>query len=647
MAKRRAEYQLDRDGGHLEIEAELSRKADEENTKPSAFMQGGIPGRKIAKLRTNRFSGDQSANISATKPVSGFSFTEAKNVSLPSGLGESANDDKLAKFKAINLNFANKINKSINEDPCCILSTICEKYLEYASQAAKDFSKQTAPISATAGTPNFIIPSSKPVESKPTPFAGFKLNNNKVQNAETDNQTNEKTEPKHNPFGAFKFAKPPSEKASITELPSSGSDSEKETEAAKKTIEIKGPQFTLATKPTVKNPAFAFGETLKKKQAAEVDSDDSDVAEEPKGPSFNFTGTIKDSAFTFAKKNDVEKQEPQVSTAAPVFSFGAKEPKQTANSELIKPTVPTGFAFGKAEEKKETPTVVPAFTFGAKSEAVTNEKPAFNFGATTQAVSNDKPAFNFGLKKDSEKKEEDKPAGNTETVKPQFSFGTNNNNTVAENSKPSFSFGGASSAPSTIINKTGFGNTTSFSFEKKEEDKSSNSTPSESSKPNFTFNLPFNQNKPTLASSATPAITSAGSEQEEDKQDALNLESNEEENENVLYTKKAKLMLFQAEDKQNPFLTKGLGMFKILQSKENKKKVRFLLRSEGMGHVLLNSYILPSVSYEQFPNQPAAVKLPIVNSETKKFETFLLRVKTGDDGKDIVDVINKAKEDMK
>lgn len=681
MAKRRAEYQIDRDGGHLDVEAKLQKEAEEQNLRPTGLIPGGVQGRKIAKLRTNKFGSNPSTTNESNGSTGGFSFFGAKKPTTTN----TSEDENLAKFKAINTNFVNKINESFKKDPSCILSNICEKYLEYANQNKKTVdSKLPTNTSATSAVPNFTFNTSKPVEQKQTPFANFKANTSNNSNISGNMDSNKKNvaveetdKPKHNPFGQFKFTKPAAEKASITELPSSDSESEsdKEVDNVKKPVEIKGPQFTLTAKPIVKNPTFAFGEALKKKQAAEIDSDDSDVAEEPKGPTFNFTGTINDSTFKFTKKEeenekkDVPATTTAVVAATPTFSFGTKKPEEETSKPTENNNKPA-FSFGitsapltkKTEELPKPATTAPVFNFGAKKDTTETKTtaPVFNFGAKQQDSTTSKPTFSFGLNKSEAKKEETNTAiEKAPEAKPQFSFNLNNKAPASETTKPTFNFGNTNTTAATTSGKVGFGNTTSFSFGKKDEDKTADS--SETNKPNFTFNLPFNQNKtaptPTIATpAATPGSvpqppkteTTAVSEQDEGgKQETPNLENSEEENENVLYTKKAKLMLFQPDNKETPYLTKGLGMFKILQSKEDKKKVRFLLRSEGMGHVILNTYILPSVNYEQFPSQPSAVKLPIVNGETKKFETFLLRVKTGDDGKDIVNVINKAKEDMK
>ncbi|OBA24666.1 hypothetical protein HANVADRAFT_4518, partial [Hanseniaspora valbyensis NRRL Y-1626] len=559
MAKRRAEYQIDRDGGHLDVEAKLQKEEEEQNSRPTGLNQGDVQGRKIAKLRTNKFGSNPSTTSASNGTNAGFSFFGAKKPTTTN----TNEDENLAKFKAINTNFVTKINESFEKDPSCILSNICEKYLEYANQNKNPVDSQLPTnTSATSAVSNFTFNAPKPVEQKQTPFANFKANTSNNSNISGKLDSNKKNvaveetdKPKHNPFGQFKFTKPAAEKASITELPSSDSESEsdKEVDNVKKPVEIKGPQFTLTAKPTVKNPTFAFGEALKKKQAAEIDSDDSDVAEEPKGPTFNFTGTIKDSTFKFTKKED-ENEKKDVSTtttavvaATPIFSFGTKKPAAETSKSTENNNKPA-FSFGttpapltkQTGEPVKTATTAPVFNFGTKKDTTETKPtaPVFNFGAKQQDSTTSKPTFSFGLNKSEEKKEETNTTIETAPeAKPQFSFNLNDKTPASETAKPTFNFGNTNTTGTNTSGKVGFGNTTSFSFGKKDEDKTADS--SETNKPNFTFNLPFNQNKttptPTIATpAATPGSvpqppkteTTAVTEQEEGgKQETPNLEN--------------------------------------------------------------------------------------------------------------------------
>ena len=257
MSKRRADFQLDRDGRHKAIEEELERKSQEDKFSLSQLSSANTSGRKIAKLRKPLNKAPVPASEQPQPAVNVFAnlmkhSNKFSSVLLPE---PSEEVEKMTKFKAINFNFSKKITESIKEDPQCNLTKACEKYLEYAKQAL------SGPASAT--------PEVKEVpQVKETPFKNFKP------------QLSKPVVAPNNTFEQLKKLKPNSEKPSITELPTSDEEADKP--------EIKGPQFTLSSKPVAKKPAFVFGEALAKKQAAEIDSDHSDVAEQPKGPSFTF-----------------------------------------------------------------------------------------------------------------------------------------------------------------------------------------------------------------------------------------------------------------------------------------------------------------------------------------------------------------------
>ncbi|CAI8508699.1 unnamed protein product [Hanseniaspora opuntiae] len=179
-----------------------------------------------------------------------------------------------------------------------------------------------------------------------------------------------------------------------------------------------------------------------------------------------------------------------------------------------------------------------------------------------------------------------------------------------------------------------------FPFDKKEE---SNEAQGSLPTSNFKFSLPFNQTK----AEEPPKEDQAPLEGDEEKQEPLKLDENEEQTENLLYSQKAQLKVYQPENKESPYTTKGVGMFKILQSKEDSKKYRFLLRTEGMGNIILNTYIISAMTYEQIPQRKKTIKMPIFNNDTKKLETYLLTVKTEEDANEIIKVIENAQANMK
>lgn len=586
MSKRRADFQLDRDGRHKAIEEELDRKAEEGKFSANQLSSANTAGRKIAKLRKPLNKPEPAAPAAAPVPaVNVFAnlmkhSNKFSSVLLPE---PSEEVDKMTKFKAINFNFSQKVSDSIKEDPQCDLSKACEKYLEYAKEALTSSStpesKETPPV-------------------KETPFKNFKP------------QLSKPAAPVSNSFEQLKKLKPASEKPSITELPTSDEESEKP--------EIKGPQFTLSNKPVAKKPAFVFGAALAKKQAAEKDSDESDV-EEPKGPTFTFGGQVKDPVFKLEKKEEVVTTEVEPKPAEkPKFTFNLGDNKKEESTPAASEGAST-FKFNlnntKPEERQPASTL---FNFGAKDDQP-KSVPTFNFGKPAES----KPAstFSFG-----------KPADSDANPIPTFSF-----NKPKDETKPAaFSFG----KPQQSENTSAFGTAKTFSFDKKEE---SNKVQGSLPTSNFKFSLPFNQTK----AEEQPKEEQAPVEGDEEKQEPLKLDENEEQTENLLYSQKAQLKVYQPENKESPYTTKGVGMFKILQSKEDSKKYRFLLRTEGMGNIILNTYIISAMTYEQIPQRKKTIKMPIFNNETKKLETYLLTVKTEEDANEIIKVIENAQANMK
>lgn len=586
MSKRRADFQLDRDGRHKAIEEELDRKAEEGKFSANQLSSANTAGRKIAKLRKPLNKPESVAPAPAPVPaVNVFAnlmkhSNKFSSVLLPE---PSEEVDKMTKFKAINFNFSQKVNDSIKEDPQCDLTKACEKYLEYAKEAL---------------TPSSIPETKESPPVKETPFKNFKP------------QLSKPSAPVSNSFEQLKKLKPASEKPSITELPTSDEESEKP--------EIKGPQFTLSSKPVAKKPAFVFGAALAKKQAAEKDSDDSDV-EEPKGPTFTFGGQVKDPVFKLEKKNEKAASEVTPKPAEkPKFTFNLGDNnKQDSTPAATEGASTFKFNLGnnKSEEKQPASTL---FNFGAKDEQP-KTVPTFNFGKPAES----KPAstFSFG-----------KPVDSEVNPIPTFSF-----TKPKEEPKPAaFNFG----KPQQSENTSSFGNAKTFSFAKKEE---SNDVQGTLPTSNFKFSLPFNETK----AEEQPKEEQAPVEGDNEKQEPLKLDENEEQTENLLYSQKAQLKVYQPENKESPYTTKGVGMFKILQSKEDSKKYRFLLRTEGMGNIILNTYIISAMTYEQIPQRKKTIKMPIFNNETKKLETYLLTVKTEEDANEIIKVIENAQANMK
>ncbi|AMD22929.1 HHR160Wp [Eremothecium sinecaudum] len=400
---------------------------------------------------------------------------------------------------------------------------------------------------------------------------------------------------------------------------SSDADSESDHE-----VKVEGPKFVVDKKPTTTGSVFSFGP--KKKEVKDSDSE-SDV--EIKGPVFKFDGNVSSDVFKLKKEED----KPAAPATKPTFSFSTGNSEKKAVDEKKNEAVPS-FSFGAMGKKDDAPK--PAFTFTAPSEKNNEGKSSFAFPGPAEKKNEQKTAFAA-------------TAGEKKDTKPSFTFGTS----TTENTKPpSFSFG-ITPKPETSKPPFSFGaNPPSFSFGTKKAD-------GDDSKPasNFKFSLPFAQNSATLnttekqAESKAPnkvedhAAEAKESNEEEhaaEPQSNLNM-TNGEENEDALFSERAKLMIFDSESQS--YKTKGLGELKVLQSKDDKSKVRILCRSEGMGHILLNTNIVKTFTYEPLgPENDDLIKCPVITEG--KLETFVIRVKQKADGRKLVNTIASVQDSM-
>lgn len=353
-------------------------------------------------------------------------------------------------------------------------------------------------------------------------------------------------------------------------------------------------------------------------------------------PSLSFP--VPSSSTENTKQEDKEQVKPS-------FTFGAPAQTNATSTESSKPS----FTFGAPAKTNDTSTESskPSFTFGAAAKADTStdsSKPSFTFGAAAKnntSTDSSKPSFTFGTVNNDKK--------NNDSSKPSFTFGSNQSNTTAsftfgkqdtekkDEKKPTFTFG-SSAAPAVPA----------FSFGAKKEE----NTQMQDSSSGFKFSLPF---APTTSSAdsdsakkhdeqkSTDNNTEEAAKEEEEPSKALNL-TNGEENENLLFSQRAKLMIFNSETKA--YDSRGVGEFKILQSKEDKSKARLLCRSDGMGHILLNTSVVKSFSYEALdPNNENLVKCPVVNPEGG-LDTYVIKVKQKADGRKLIQAIKDAQQQM-
>lgn len=607
MAKRFADSQITRET-FKENESGSDEETSGHKTASAAVMSKrkiAMPKRKIASFQSKQ----QTLVNEIGQPANPFSF--AKNVATPAGDGE-----KFAKLKALNLQFKEKILSFIEKDPCADFSPVCKKYEVFIKTL------HTAPEKSTQAK----VDTPKPLEDQ-----------------------------------------------------DSSEDEGKE-------VKIEGPKFTISSKPPTSDSVFCFGA----KKAAEKDESDSDSdAVEIKGPQFTFSGTVKSDVFKLPtpanKENgtDTNKAESVESKTKSAFSFGGstssntttntpkfnfsgaavhqndksaaipeqqKDDKDTkeskfdfsfgANKESSNETAetkkPFSFAFNSAPQEKKDETKVdaatPSFSFSKPiqtQEKKVDAKSSFSFGKpseTQEQKTETKPAFSFG--KSADDKAESKPA---------FSFGKSSEDKAQ--SKPAFSFGAlnSSSAPS-------------FTFGKPEVQKDENKVPEGGfgAKDGFKFALPFEKKAAGTEADKKPEVVTPSTEEPTDnvpqgESKPIELQ-NGEEGETPLFSQRSKLMIFNAETKN--YDSKGVGEMKLLQSKEDKTKVRFLCRSDGMGNILLNARIVKDFTYSPLTaDNENLIKVPTIEADNKLI-TYVVKFKQKADGRQFVKTIEDAKKDL-
>ncbi|CCE91872.1 nucleoporin NUP2 TDEL_0D02880 [Torulaspora delbrueckii] len=423
---------------------------------------------------------------------------------------------------------------------------------------------------------------------------------------------------------AFTIAPKPVQQ--VDDKPESSSDEEPE-------VKVEGPKFTINTKPPTSNSVFSFGAT----KVAKKDDSDSDCDEvEIKGPQFTFSGTVKSDVFKLPKATEPTGEKPKDS-----------EPKES------EPEVKPAFSFGNSKQPSEKP----AFSFGAPKET-TNGKPSFTFGKPQEGTK-DKPKFDFsfssaakndGTATDAQKPslsfkfgadKENKDEKTEKSAIPSFSF--NNHNEKKDEkiaAKPAFTFGApnSSTAPS-------------FTFGKA----ATNEKTDDASKPSngFKFSLPFGQKAPENATTSNEAkddksttVTADDEHKADEKPDEskpMDLQ-NGEEGENALFSQRSKLMIFNPETKA--YDSRGVGEMKLLQSNEDKSKIRFLCRSDGMGNILLNTRVVKDFSYTPLTAENEnLVKIPTIEADNK-LVTYVVKFKQKADGRQFVKAIEDVKKDM-
>ncbi|XP_045463199.1 E3 SUMO-protein ligase RanBP2-like [Harmonia axyridis] len=116
-----------------------------------------------------------------------------------------------------------------------------------------------------------------------------------------------------------------------------------------------------------------------------------------------------------------------------------------------------------------------------------------------------------------------------------------------------------------------------------------------------------------------------------------------EENAEVLFDSRAKLLRFDAENKE--WKERGLGNMKVLKEE---KLIRLLMRREQIHKVCCNHQLLKSMNFQYMPNQFKVLTWCAQDfaEEVLKAETFAIRFKTEEQATEFLKCILKAQESL-
>lgn len=372
---------------------------------------------------------------------------------------------------------------------------------------------------------------------------------------------------------------------------------------------------------------FSFGNSQNK-----TDSSANTETKKTETPSFSFGTTNSSSKPLFGSLNNE-------GNAKPAFTFGSTTDKKDESASATATTTPS-FSFGtqpnKTDSAKEAQGDKPATSLFGNSSDNAN-KPAttgFSFGAKTQEDKSEAPKFVFGSSKAN-----------------PFTFGASNNQGDSATT-PSFNFGSNSSNNAFLFGSKPTG---AFNFAQKQEDQknetSSTVTTSSSSfgltKPAFAF--PFGSAKPEDKPEEKKNEETVPEEETGGKFEPVAKLSNEqvdsksgEENETAKFTIRSKLMEYDSKNSENPYTNKGIGELKVLFNEQTKKS-RILIRADGSLRVLLNTLILSSVKYDSIGNG-SLIRVPTIDADdSSKIITYVIKVKTPQDGEQLLKCINELK----
>lgn len=460
--------------------------------------------------------------------------------------------------------------------------------------------------------------------NKPIQDSVFKLTSNSADNTSKLDEKKEEDEVKSTPlFGATTQDK--DQATTLTGLFGFGQNKGGETKAPS----LFGGSFGSNGNTTEQKPVstFSFGNSQNK-----TDSSANTETKKTETPSFSFGTTNSSSKPLFGSLNNE-------GNAKPAFTFGSTTDKKDESASATATTTPS-FSFGtqpnKTDSAKEAQGDKPATSLFGNSSDNAN-KPAttgFSFGAKTQEDKSEAPKFVFGSSKAN-----------------PFTFGASNNQGDSATT-PSFNFGSNSSNNAFLFGSKPTG---AFNFAQKQEDQKN-----ETSSTVTTSSSSFGLTKPAFAFPFGSAKSEDGPEEKKNEETVPEEEtggkfepvaklSNEqvdsksgEENETAKFTIRSKLMEYDSKNSENPYTNKGIGELKVLFNEQTKKS-RILIRADGSLRVLLNTLILSSVKYDSIGNG-SLIRVPTIDADdSSKIITYVIKVKTPQDGEQLLKCINELK----
>jgi hypothetical protein len=112
-------------------------------------------------------------------------------------------------------------------------------------------------------------------------------------------------------------------------------------------------------------------------------------------------------------------------------------------------------------------------------------------------------------------------------------------------------------------------------------------------------------------------------------------ETNEEE---CLVIEKVKAMKYT---KEEGWKSKGIGVLKVLRHRET-SKIRVLMRKHPIGAIIINTLPLKSLKYDK--PQATSVRFPLVSSDGKSIEQWLIKTAKESDAAKLQQELTKAAE---